>query len=63
MTVHFLLIVNKQSKIRLTKWYSTYTPKEKDRIIKELGHVATTRDEGECNFVDWMDKTVVYRRY
>lgn len=63
MTIHFLLVVNKQSKVRLTKWYSTYTAKEKEHIVRELAHLVTTREDQLCNFIDWRDKTIVYRRF
>jgi hypothetical protein len=60
--IHFFLIVNRQGKIRLSKWFSTYTAKEKPRIIKEITNSILKRSPEQCNFFDWRDLMIVYRR-
>eukprot|EP00727_Mastigamoeba_balamuthi_P010940 m51a1_g6469 Adaptor protein complex 1 (AP-1), sigma subunit A (162) ;mRNA; r:63086-64468 len=63
MTVHFMLSLNKQCKIRLSKWYSSYTTRERDRIVREVGYAITQRSSSMCNFVEWRDCNLVYKRY
>lgn len=61
--IHFLLLLNKQCKVRLSKWYSTYTAKEREKIIREVGFEVTQRASDMCNFIDWRDMIIVYKRY
>ena len=30
------MLMNKQGKVRLSKWYSTYAPKQRARITKDV---------------------------
>ncbi|KAF3777271.1 AP-1 complex subunit sigma-2 [Nymphaea thermarum] len=32
--IHFVLLVNRQGKVRLSKWYSTYSQKERSKVSK-----------------------------
>ena len=34
--IHFVLLISRQGKIRLTKWYRHYGLKEKARILREV---------------------------
>ncbi|KAA8528838.1 hypothetical protein F0562_036193 [Nyssa sinensis] len=34
--IHFVLLISRQGKVRLTKWYSPYTQKERTKVIQEL---------------------------
>merc|ERR1719373_597918 len=62
--IKFVILHNRQGKTRLTRWYtSEYNQKEKMRIIRELGHSVTTRERENCNFIQWRDKVIVYKRY
>jgi len=64
MTVQFVLLQNRQRKTRLTKWYTPdYTQKQKQRIMSEIGHMVTTRGKAKCNFIEWRQYTLVYKRY
>jgi AP-1 complex subunit sigma 1/2 len=63
LMIHFFLIVNRQGKIRLSKWFSTYTPKEKSRTIKEITNTLLKRGREQCNFFDYGELIIVYRRY
>lgn len=40
--INFMLLVSRQGKTRLTKWYESYSTKEKARIIREV----TARSRG-----------------
>jgi len=62
--IKFVLLQNRQGKTRMAKWYvSSYKQKEKQRIIREIGHIVNTRDKDSCNFVEWREDVIVYKRY
>ncbi|KAN0032005.1 hypothetical protein ACTFIV_005878 [Dictyostelium citrinum] len=61
--IHFLLCFNRQSKVRLSKFYSTYTPTEKNRATREVMHQVLSRSPKFCNFVQWKEFTIVYQRF
>ncbi|TFJ82138.1 hypothetical protein NSK_006467 [Nannochloropsis salina CCMP1776] len=61
--INFLLLVSRQGKTRLSKWYEHYTTKEKARAIRELTNLVLARAPKMCNFIEWRDKKVIYKRY
>ncbi|MQM16617.1 hypothetical protein Taro_049580, partial [Colocasia esculenta] len=61
--IHFVLLISRQGKVRLTKWYSPYSQKERSKVIRELSGVILTRGPKLCNFVEWRGLKVVYKRY
>ncbi|PON75180.1 Adaptor protein complex, sigma subunit [Parasponia andersonii] len=61
--IHFVLLISRQGKVRLTKWYSPYSQKERTKVIRELSGVILTRGPKLCNFVEWRGYKVVYKRY
>jgi AP-1 complex subunit sigma 1/2 len=61
--IHFLLVVNRQGKVRLVKFYSTYAAKERTKLQKEAIHAALQRREKLANFIDFHEHTLVYKRY
>ncbi|KAL9299728.1 putative adaptor protein complex, sigma subunit [Arabidopsis thaliana] len=61
--IHFVLLVSRQGKVRLTKWYSPYTQKERSKVIRELSGVILNRGPKLCNFIEWRGYKVVYKRY
>eukprot|EP00624_Nannochloropsis_granulata_P006214 evm.model.NODE_45415_length_16343_cov_32.634583.2 len=61
--INFLLLVSRQGKTRLSKWYEHYPTKEKARSIRELTTLVLARAPKMCNFIEWRDKKVVYKRY
>eukprot|EP01025_Chloroclados_australasicus_P010454 TRINITY_DN14236_c0_g1_i1.p5 TRINITY_DN14236_c0_g1~~TRINITY_DN14236_c0_g1_i1.p5 ORF type:complete len:152 (-),score=13.68 TRINITY_DN14236_c0_g1_i1:349-804(-) len=61
--IHFFLLVNKQGKLRLSKWYSTYSQKQRSRVTKEATSLILARAPQLCNFVDWRGLKLVYKRY
>ncbi|TXG51831.1 hypothetical protein EZV62_021000 [Acer yangbiense] len=63
LQIHFVLLVSRQGKVRLAKWYSAYSQKERAKLIRELSGVILTRAPKLCNFVEWMGLKVVYKRY
>ncbi|CAL5348963.1 unnamed protein product [Camellia sinensis] len=61
--IHFVLLISRQGKVRLTKWYSPYTQKERTKVVRELSGLILTRGPKLCNFVEWRGFKVVYKRY
>ncbi|CAN1843036.1 AP-1 complex subunit sigma-1 [Linum perenne] len=61
--IHFVLLISRQGKVRLTKWYSPYSQKERSKVIRELSGIVLNRGPKLCNFVEWRGYRVVYRRY
>jgi len=92
-----VLLISRQGKTRLTKWYTPYASKarldtciihctpdlsggfdsmsalfsgfvwvqlqEKSRIVRELTSTVLSRPPKACNFIEWKDQKVVYKRY
>jgi AP-1 complex subunit sigma 1/2 len=63
MAVHFLILMSKAGKVRLAKWYSTYSQKERARVIKETTPLVLARPLKLCNFLDWKGLKLIYKRY
>ncbi|TVU44456.1 hypothetical protein EJB05_03899, partial [Eragrostis curvula] len=73
--IHFVLLISRQGKVRLTKWYTPYQQKQKaktkplvpldflEKVIKEVSALVLDRGPKMCNFVDWQGYRVVYKRY
>jgi AP-1 complex subunit sigma 1/2 len=55
--------MSRQGKVRLAKWYSTYSQKERARVVKETTPLVLSRPLKLCNFVDWKNIKLVYKRY
>ena len=62
--IHCLFLINRQGKIRLTKWYThSYATHERERFIKEINNIVLTRRANQCNFLDWKEYKIVYKKY
>ena len=61
--IDYVLLVSKQGKLRLSKWFITTTPKERSKIIKDVTQLVLARRPRQCNFIDYKDSKIVYRRY
>lgn len=55
--------MSRQGKVRLAKWYSTYTQKERQRVTKEITPLILARPLKLCNFLDWKNIKLIYKRY
>ena len=60
--IHFVLLISRQGKVRLTKWYSPYSSKEKSRAVREVSAVVLSRQQKQCNFLEYKDKKIIYKR-
>ncbi|KAI9925534.1 RNA polymerase III-inhibiting protein maf1 [Aspergillus wentii] len=63
MAIHYLILLSRQGKVRLAKWFTTLSPKEKAKIIKDVTQLVLSRRTRMCNFLEYKDSKVVYRRY
>ncbi|KAJ2003086.1 AP-1 adaptor complex sigma subunit Aps1 [Coemansia thaxteri] len=63
MPAKYIALVSRQGKLRLAKWYTTLSPKEKTKTIKEVSQLVLARRPKQCNFVEHKDTKVVYRKY
>ncbi|CAE6426835.1 unnamed protein product [Rhizoctonia solani] len=61
--ISYVLLVSRQGKVRLAKWYSTMSPKVKTKIVKDVTQLVLARRTRMCNFLEYKDTKVVYRRY
>jgi AP-1 complex subunit sigma 1/2 len=62
LQISFVLLISRQGKVRLTKWYGTYNPKEKARVTREVSSLVLNRAPKMCNFLEWKDQKIVYKR-
>ncbi|ODV77925.1 Adaptor protein complex sigma subunit [Suhomyces tanzawaensis NRRL Y-17324] len=65
MSIHFLLVLNRQGKTRLIKWFNAnYSTQEKQRYVQEIHRLIASRDtKNQSNFVEYQQLKLVYRRY
>eukprot|EP01016_Furgasonia_blochmanni_P038107 TRINITY_DN4570_c0_g1_i1.p2 TRINITY_DN4570_c0_g1~~TRINITY_DN4570_c0_g1_i1.p2 ORF type:complete len:156 (+),score=41.58 TRINITY_DN4570_c0_g1_i1:68-535(+) len=62
--IQCLFLISRQGKTRLTKWYTTtFTLKERQKFLKEINAIVLTRNQKLCNFIEWNDFKIVYKRY
>jgi len=61
--LQFVVLISRQGKTRLTKWYTPYSTKEKTRILRELTNIVLNRSPKLSNFIEWKDFKIVARRY
>ena len=61
--IHFVILFSRQGKIRLQKWYEARPEKEKKKVTRELTSLVLARKPKMCNFLEWKDLKIVYKRY
>ncbi|WDK20649.1 clathrin adaptor complex small chain [Colletotrichum graminicola] len=63
MAIHYLILLSRQGKVRLAKWFTTLSPREKAKIVKDVSQLVLARRTRMCNFLEYKDSKIVYRRY
>lgn len=63
MGLTWILLISRQGKVRLAKWFTTLSPKSKAKITKDVTQLVLARRTRMCNFLEYKDTKVVYRRY
>ncbi|TCD69651.1 AP-1 adaptor complex sigma subunit Aps1 [Steccherinum ochraceum] len=61
--INYILLVSRQGKVRLAKWFQTMPQKQKAKIVKDVTQLVLARRTRMCNFLEYKDTKVVYRRY
>ncbi|KAG0132564.1 AP complex, mu/sigma subunit [Tuber indicum] len=63
MAIRYLILLSRQGKVRLAKWFTTLSSKDKSKTIKDVIQLVLSRRTKMCNFLEYKDTKVVYRRY
>ena len=53
--IKFVLLLSRQGKVRLSKWYTTYNQKERSKIVRDITPLVLGRSLKLCNFLDYQD--------
>eukprot|EP00746_Dinoflagellata_sp_MGD_P163473 gnl/MRDRNA2_/MRDRNA2_91526_c0_seq1.p1 gnl/MRDRNA2_/MRDRNA2_91526_c0~~gnl/MRDRNA2_/MRDRNA2_91526_c0_seq1.p1 ORF type:complete len:156 (+),score=31.43 gnl/MRDRNA2_/MRDRNA2_91526_c0_seq1:81-548(+) len=61
--IQFVLLISRQGKTRLKKWFVPCGEKEQLKTIKEVGSLVLHRQPKLCNFLEWRDYKLCYKRY
>lgn len=61
--IKFLLLVSRQGKVRLSKWYAEFTARDRARITREATALVLARGPKLCNIVEYKEHKIVYKRY
>lgn len=64
--IEFVIVVNRQAKVRLSKWYETYSAKERRRLEREVQNkviFTAQTNKKRCNILELGEKLLVFRRY
>lgn len=60
---HFIILMSRQGKIRLSEFFSSFTESEKRRITRDIVADVLPRQTKMCNIIEKGDYKFVYRRY
>ncbi|KAM0155547.1 hypothetical protein ACHAPG_005895 [Botrytis cinerea] len=63
MAIHYLILLSRQGKVRLAKWFTTLSPKEKAKIIKDVSQLVLARRTRMCNFLEYKGQIGSARLY
>ncbi|KAL6079663.1 AP-2 complex subunit sigma [Balamuthia mandrillaris] len=61
--IRYILIQNRQGKVRLARWFVPYDNDEKQKLASEIHRLVNSRHSKFTNFVEFRNHKVVYRRY
>ena len=56
-----MLLLSRQGKVRLSKWYTTHPQKERAKITRDITPLVLGRALKLCNFLDYQDIKVKSR--
>lgn len=65
MAIHYILVLNRQGKTRLVKWFNnSYSAHDKQKFTEDIHRLMSSRDlKHQSNFVEYQQHKLVYRRY
>lgn len=72
--IHSLILINRQGKVRLMKWYENVPMNERTKMIREVKltknniglQISVTvigRSSRLSNFIEWNQYKIIYKRY
>lgn len=61
--IYMLLLINRQGKIRIVKFYDNFLLSERKKIIKEVAIAVVGRSSKLSNFYEWNNYKIIYKRY
>ena len=61
--IHCILLVNRQGKVRLMKWYDCFLIHERPRYIKEMSVMVIGRGSKMSNVIEWKQYKIIHKRY
>ncbi|KAI4749017.1 AP-1 complex subunit theta-1 [Aureobasidium sp. EXF-12298] len=53
----YLILLSRQGKVRLAKWFTTLSPKDKAKIIKDVSQLVLARRTRMCNFLEYKGRS------
>lgn len=63
MTIEFVLLVNRQGQTRLAQYFHFTRADDRAALESEVVRKCLQRGDTECNFIDYLNFRIVYRRY
>ncbi|KAI6239089.1 AP complex subunit sigma [Aphelenchoides fujianensis] len=60
--LEYILMFNRQGKLRLQKWYVARSEKQKKTITRELIAMILPRKPNMCSFLEYGENKIVYKR-
>ena len=57
-----MLLISRQGKIRLSKFYDPIPAKERAKMLREISTLVLNRPAKQCNFIEYKDSKLVYKR-
>lgn len=63
MAIQFLLLANKQGKVRLSRWFTSISDEEKLNIEREMYRTIIMRDTKFSNFIEYRNYKIIYKKY
>ena len=65
--IHSFLLINRQGKCRLQRWYSTndnvFSASKRSKLIREIGYTITSRHPKLTNILPFKGYKLIYKRY
>ena len=61
--IYMFLLINRQGKVRLAKFYENYLINERRKIMKEVSLAVVSRSSKVSNFYEWQEYKIIYKRY
>ena len=59
--IHSLMLINRQGKIRLIKWYSTFQVADRTKYMREIAVMVIGRSSRLSNFMEYGQYKIIYK--